>query len=594
MTHSSQSSFAACRRIAAVALTALTAAGLSFANAAQGDAPASPVDRSSELTLVSDDFGLADGPAWDGNRALYVPDVKRSLIKRYVPANDEWKVVREGQFKYSASVFSQGKLFVSNNSAARIETFAGNKFNAEPQLVAIADEEKKPRKRPNDLVVDQDGGVYFTLTGQNQVIYVSPDGKSSIAAESAQSPNGITLSPDNKTLYVAAYRPKKIMSFAVAKPGQLSDPMEFAAMDDGEALGADGMAIDRAGNVYCAGATDVWIWAPDGKLLDRIACPTRPINCAFGDTDMRTLYITGFGGLYKQRMKISGVAPEPARDIALRSWNKAPDTSIPEDITAHLNVCYAEYGTRKLLADIFVPQAATGAMPTVVVIHGGGWLKGDKTKFRAMSLDLAKQGFVTAAVEYRLGHEARFPAGIHDCLAAVRFLRANAETYHVDPARIAAVGGSAGGHLAGLMASGGRLPELQGAGGNPEQSSQIQLAIVLAGPLQIASGNVAERSNSGKDTNALTWFGGTFAEQPDLYHLADAHEKISASTCPMFFLMGELDNPARNQPSRDKLKSMGIATGMKTFKDGKHACWNQLPWFTEMNEEIVHLLKEHL
>lgn len=560
----------------------------------QAMAAESPVDRSSPLELVSDDFGLADGPAWDGSRALYVPDVKKSLIKRYVPSKNEWTVVREGEFKYSASVFSHGKLFVANNSGARIETFAGNKFSSEPKLVAVADEAPKPKKRPNDLVVDHDGGVYFTLTGQNQVIYVSPHGKSSVATAAVPSPNGITMSPDNKTLYVAAYRPKKIIALPINTPGQLGEAVELATMNDGEALGADGMTIDRAGNVYCAGATDVWIWAPDGTLLDKIACPTRPINCTFGDQDMRTLYITGFGGVYRQRMMITGPVPEPAREAALRSWKAAPDTAIPDSVNSHLNVSYAQYGTRKVLADIFVPKAAVSPTPTVVVIHGGGWLKGDKAKFRALAVEIAARGYVVAAIEYRLGNEARFPAGIHDCHAAVRFLRAHAETYHVDPARIAAVGGSAGGHLAGLMASGGQHPELIGEGGHQNQSSQIQLAIVMAGPLQIASGNVAERSNAGKDTNSITWFGGSFDDQPDLYHLADADEKISADTCPMFFVMGELDRPERNQQSRDKLTKLGISTGVKVIKGGKHGCWNQLPWFTEFADEIDRLLKQHL
>ena len=111
-----------------------------------------------------------------------------------------------------------------------------------------------------------------------------------------------------------------------------------------------------------------------------------------------------------------------------------------------------------------------------VVVHGGGWLKGDKTKFRALAQTLAARGYVTAAIEYRLGHEAAFPAGIHDCNAAVRFLRANAQRYHLDPDRIGAVGGSAGGHLVGLMASGWEVPELQGGGGQSDQSSRLQAA----------------------------------------------------------------------------------------------------------------------
>ncbi len=567
------------------------ACGIVSSTTAWAIEPTSPVDRTHDLELLTDDFDLADGPAWDGRSALYVPDVKQSIIKRFLPASKEWSVVHKGADRYSASIFSHGRLFVSNNSAAKIEAFAGNNIAAGPKLINLLDDDDKPQKRPNDLVVDQHGGVYLTLTRQNQVVYVSAEGLTAVVTESAITPNGITISPDNRTLYVAAYRPKKIVAFEINKPGQLGDATDFAAMDDGEALGADGMTIDRAGNVYCAGATDVWIWAPDGSLLDRIACPTRAINCTFGDTDMRTLYITGFGGVYRQRMRISGVAPQPpiARSVSGRST--MPDTTIPDSVRQHLNVPFAQYGHRKVLADIFVPHRKKTELPAVVVVHGGGWLNGDRTKFRALALDLAKRGFVTAAIEYRLGGESHFPAAIHDCNAAVRFLRANASKYSIDPTRIAAVGGSAGGHLVGLMASGWNDQRLHGDGGNAGQSSRLQLAFVMAGPMQIATGSVAEKSKSGQKSNATQWLGNTIEEARELYELADAYEHISEHTSPIFFMTGEHDNPVRNELSRERLQQLRILTGLMTYKDGKHGCWNRHPWFARMADDIAHQLQ---
>lgn len=550
----------------------------------------SPVDPDHKLQLLTDDFGLADGPAWDGAASLYVPDVKQSLIKRFRPANNEWSVVHEGNDRYSASLFSHGRLFVSNNSAARIEAFTGNDTGAGPQVVAVLDEDEKSRKRPNDLVVDHHGGIYLTLTGQNQVVYISGEGESTVVTEAAVTPNGITISPDNRTLYVAAYRPGKIIAFAIINPGHVGDPTNFAAMDDGGALGADGMTIDRAGNVYCAGATDVWIWAPDGSLLDRIACPTRPINCTFGDSDMRTLYITGLGGVYRQRLRISGVAPQPPAETSLSRGRRVPSTTIPENVRPHLNVMFARYGERKLLADLFVPRTDRRKLPAVVVVHGGGWLNGDKTKFRALSLDLAARGFVTMAIEYRLGGEARFPAAIHDCNAAVRFLRANASKYQIDADRISAVGGSAGGHLVGLMASGWDDPALQGEGGNAEQSSRLNLAFVMAGPMQTSTGSVAQRSGAGQTSNATQWLRNSIDEAPEMYKLADAHAHISENTSPIFFMTGELDNPGRNDLSREQLRELEIPTGLMTYKNGRHGCWNRHPWFSRMADDIAHKL----
>lgn len=401
------------------------------------------VDRSSQLQIVKTDFGLADGPAWDGAGSLYVPDVKGQTLSRFYPRNNRWQVVLPEAGRISASFYNNGRLYVSDNGNARIGVLMGKTIDS---LVEHGSE-GQDAMRPNDLVVDHHGGVYYTLTKQGQVRYIKPEGKSQTVLDDITTPNGIILSPDESTLYVSAYKPKEIWAYDVGDTGAASHGRLFATMDDGPELGADGMCIDRAGNVYCAGASDVWIWSPTGKLIDKIATPTRPINCAFGTQDMRTLYITGFGGLYAQRMRISGRSPNPPSSKQWQPQNEGlPSTVIPDDIDAKLDVVFAEEDDRKLLMDVFAPKRNEDSrLPAVVIVHGGGWLNGDKTKFRALGIALAERGYVTAAIEYRLGGEAHFPAGIQDCNAAVRHLRANADEMGIDADRIGAVGGSAGG-----------------------------------------------------------------------------------------------------------------------------------------------------
>ena len=90
---------------------------------------------------------------------------------------------------------------------------------------------------------------------------------------------------------------------------------------------------------------------------------------------------------------------------------------------SHLDLVYAERGERKMHLDLFVPVGKAEPRPAILVVHGGGWLKGDKEKFRPLAQALAQRGYVTAAVEYRLGGEAKFPAAIHDCNTATRWLR---------------------------------------------------------------------------------------------------------------------------------------------------------------------------
>ena len=170
-----------------------------------------------------------------------------------------------------------------------------------------------------------------------------------------------------------------------------------------------------------------------------------------------------------------------------------------------LDLTYAEYGPRKMLADLFIPKGK-GPYPAALIIHGGGWIKGDKMKFRAMGLEMAKRGFVSMAIDYRLAEEALFPANIHDCHAAVRFLRAHAGKYKVDPERIGVVGGSAGAHLAGLLATTAKVKTLHGKGGHEDFSSEVQAAVVMSGPMEISTGSVAERSLTAKNPVAMPSF----------------------------------------------------------------------------------------
>ena len=577
--------------------------GFLCANQLVAQSPATVVDRNSALEHVSAGFVMADGPSWDG-WSLTIPDVKGGELVRYVPKKKTLQTLLPDAGRISASFFNHGRLYLSDNGNGNVAFLDGRKKVVIADFGSLQTAAEKREYRPNDLVVDHHGGIYVTFTPQGKVVYVSPDGQLAFAVESVPTPNGVTLSPDGSTLYVSSVASKQIWAYDIDQPGQLSDQREIAVMDDGPARGADGMAMDRAGNIYCAGPSDIWIWNPAGQLLEKIACPTKPINCTFGDQDMRSLYITAAGGLYRQRMKVSGRGSspasldlKPAAEVARNQDASTPQTTLPSDLTFQPDVVFAQYGTRKLLADIISPKSVTSEdrLPALVVVHGGGWHNGDKTKFRALSIRLASFGYVVAAIEYRLAGEAAFPAAIHDCTAAVRFLRANAEHYHIDADHIGAVGGSAGAHLVGLMASGGGNSQLQGDGGNQEQSSRIQAAIVMAGPMEMLTGSVADRSRSGQGfSNSNSWLRGTVDENPDLYRLADAFVQIDKGTSPILFMAGEFDKPERNQRSRDRLSALKIDTDIKTYQDGKHGCWNRLPWLDEMVVDMDRFLQKHL
>ena len=122
----------------------------------------------------------------------------------------------------------------------------------------------------------------------------------------------------------------------------------------------------------------------------------------------------------------------------------------PDSIKAELDLTYGKTAEQELKLDVYRPESDS-VLPACVLVHGGGWMKGDKEKFRPLAIALAERGYVVANVEYRLGGVAKYPAGVQDCLLAVRWLRANADKYGYRADKVAVAGSSAGGHLAALV-----------------------------------------------------------------------------------------------------------------------------------------------
>jgi acetyl esterase/lipase len=163
-----------------------------------------------------------------------------------------------------------------------------------------------------------------------------------------------------------------------------------------------------------------------------------------------------------------------------------------DDITLLPNLQYRE-GVRACTLDLAMPKKASDKpRPAIVVIHGGGWLEGDKSSFATTKtpgniLDFAKLGFVAVTINFRLSGEAPFPAALDDCRCAVRWLRAHAGEYHLDPNHVGAWGNSAGGHLALLL---GMMPppaSLDKQEPYSDQSSQVQAVVSDSGPIDLAT-----------------------------------------------------------------------------------------------------------
>lgn len=184
--------------------------------------------------------------------------------------------------------------------------------------------------RPNDLVVTKNGGVYFTVPGPvaaapgattpttppasfvPYVYYIPPGGKMMRAAEGIENPNGIQLSPDERTLYINNTRGEYLLAFDAQPNGALANRRNFGKYegvtktDTGVASGADGLAIDQNGRVYAATTAGVQVFSPEGKHLGTIPVSRSPQNLAFAGPDKRTLYLVGRGAAYKIQMLSQG------------------------------------------------------------------------------------------------------------------------------------------------------------------------------------------------------------------------------------------------------------------------------------------------
>ena len=208
-------------------------------------------------------------------------------------------------------------------------------------------------------------------------------------------------------------------------------------------------------------------------------------------------------------------------------------------VTITRNIEYGRVDGRPLLLDIYNPlKPIVSPMPAIVWIHGGGWRGGGKFPSRVDFL--AKYGFFCVSIDYRLSGEAQFPAAVEDAKCAVRWLRAHAQEYNIDPERIGVWGGSAGGHLSLMVACADEDAGLEGNGGWAEYSSRVAAVCSYWGPADFT--NWPEIATAAaRDKAAYQFLGGTLAEIPSVWELASPASHVSAGDPPLLMVHGNLD-----------------------------------------------------
>jgi acetyl esterase/lipase len=270
------------------------------------------------------------------------------------------------------------------------------------------------------------------------------------------------------------------------------------------------------------------------------------------------------------------------------------DSKFVEKVRAHPDIVYARNGDREMLLNLYHPKNQKEKLPALICLYGGGWAKGRRVHAAHFAQALAARGFVAVSIDYRLSGEAQFPAQIEDAKAAVRWLRANAKKWKIDPNAIGATGSSAGGHLAALLATSGGVKELEGKGGNQEFSSRIQAAAPICAQTDLMVERIKEKSTAPKSV-FRPFLGGSQEEVPKTYRLASPIHHFDAGDPPIYFLSGELDDPSTHAEAfRNQSKKMGICTGLLVIPGAPHGFHRKQKFFDIAIDQLDSFFAEHL
>ena len=239
------------------------------------------------------------------------------------------------------------------------------------------------------------------------------------------------------------------------------------------------------------------------------------------------------------------------------------------------DVLIGKAGNRDLRGDTFLPPKEEKNRPAILVVHGGGWLEGDKTQLRGYGILLSRLGFVCMCNSYRLSSEAIWPAQLQDVNCAIRYLRANADQLGVDPERIGITGNSAGGHLSLMAAAKGFGEEFEGEGGNNHVTSEVKAVCAIYPPTTIK--NLAHVDPL---ENAFLKLMGKDTKQPE-YDKASPLNYVTDDFPPTMLIHGSSDSVVKLEESTvfyQALIAAKIPAELHIFSEEEHAFDGAAPY----------------
>ncbi|MGB8854439.1 MAG: alpha/beta hydrolase [Pirellulales bacterium] len=229
----------------------------------------------------------------------------------------------------------------------------------------------------------------------------------------------------------------------------------------------------------------------------------------------------------------------------------------PDSVTWQEGIEYAAPGGESLRLNLAMPREGSGPLPAVVCIHGGGFRAGKREALDALCKTLAERGYVAVTVSYRLAPAHPFPAAVHDVKAAVRWLRAHADMYRVDPARIGALGYSAGGSLAQLLGVTAHVPRFEGDGGNLDQRSDVACVVNIYG-----ANDFTKSYGRSKDAHEVLplWFGGDLSTHRGRHIEGSSLYWVTPDSAPTRCIHGTVDDHVALEQSQWLVERLQAAT----------------------------------
>lgn len=272
------------------------------------------IDKDTEFVKVTSGYQFTEGPYWHPDGYLLFSDIPANTIYKWVPGSEATVFMKPSGHSNGITSTPEGDLVLAQHDGMI------SLINSDHKVQVLAKEyEGKRLNSPNDVTVASDGTIYFTdppfgVSEENKelefsgVYILKQGGSPQLMYDGFEQPNGVVLTRDESKVYFNDTATGQIMVFERNKSGKLIDGNKFANVGPSEDSGAaDGMAVDRNGNVYSTGPGGIYIFNSEGEQIQFVETPARITNMEWGRDDLQTLFITTPAAIYSIKTNATGV-----------------------------------------------------------------------------------------------------------------------------------------------------------------------------------------------------------------------------------------------------------------------------------------------